>query len=314
MKKILVTGAAGTIGRSVLKYLLSEGKYEITALDLKSRTNNRKLRKYKKRVKVVFGDVTDSLVLENILKEMDYVIHLAGVTPPLADLNDRLTYEVDFKGTENIVRILNFYNPNCHLLYASSASVYGKQDGGEVSVSTKPNLSKNDIYGKYKLDSEEIIKKKLINYSIYRLPIVLCNPINDNYLYIYDNDTKFEVTTDYDAAYMFVKAIDRIDKVNKKTFNVGGGKYSITTGKELNTELLKTFGYNSKYLKCKLFIDKTYYGYIFKDSDKLDELLNYRNDSIASYFLRIKRKQKKFSLRRLVVNPFIRKNKNVDNK
>ena len=314
MKKILVTGAAGTIGRAVLKYLLSEGKYEITALDLKSRTNNRKLRKYKKRIKVIFGDVTDSLVLEDVLKEMDYVIHLAGVTPPLADLNDKLTYEVDFKGTENIVRILDFYNPKCHLLYASSASVYGKQDKNEVSVSTKPNLGKNDIYGKYKLESEEIIKKKLTNYSIYRLPIVLCNPIDNNYLYIYENNTKFEVTTDFDAAYMFVKAIEKIDKVNKKTFNVGGGEYSITTGRDLNNELLKIFGYNGKYIKTKLFIDKTYYGYIFKDSDKLDEILNYRNDSIASYFLRIKRKGKKYRVRRLLGKLFIKKDKTVDNK
>lgn len=312
MKKILVTGAAGTIGRAVIKYLLSEGKYEITALDLKSRANSKKLRKYKKRINVIFGDVTDSLVIEDILKEMDYVIHLAGVTPPLADLNDRLTYEIDFKGTENIVRVLNFYNPNCHLLYASSASVYGKQDKNEVSVSTKPNLGKNDIYGKYKLESEEIIKKKLTNYSIYRLPIVLCNPINDNYLYTYENNVKLEVTTDYDAAYMFVKAIDKIDKVNKKTFNVGGGKYSITTGRELNNELLKYFGYNGKYIKTKLFINKTYYGYVFKDSDKLDELLNYRNDSIASYFLRIKRKGKKYRIRKLIGKLFIKENKSVD--
>ena len=37
MKKVLVTGAAGSIGLQVIKYLLSEGKYEITALDLKSK-------------------------------------------------------------------------------------------------------------------------------------------------------------------------------------------------------------------------------------------------------------------------------------
>jgi nucleoside-diphosphate-sugar epimerase len=39
MKKVLVTGAAGTIGINVIKYLLSEGKYEITAVDLKNRGN-----------------------------------------------------------------------------------------------------------------------------------------------------------------------------------------------------------------------------------------------------------------------------------
>ena len=37
MKKVLVTGAAGSVGNLVIKYLLSEGKYEITAIDLKNK-------------------------------------------------------------------------------------------------------------------------------------------------------------------------------------------------------------------------------------------------------------------------------------
>ena len=37
MKKILVVGAAGSIGVHTVKYLLSEGKYEITILDLKNK-------------------------------------------------------------------------------------------------------------------------------------------------------------------------------------------------------------------------------------------------------------------------------------
>ena len=37
MKKILVVGAAGSIGVHTVKYLLSEGKYEITILDLKTK-------------------------------------------------------------------------------------------------------------------------------------------------------------------------------------------------------------------------------------------------------------------------------------
>ena len=57
MKKVLVTGAAGAIGINVIKYLLSEGKYEITALDLRNRHSNSVLKKYKKRVNIILGDV-----------------------------------------------------------------------------------------------------------------------------------------------------------------------------------------------------------------------------------------------------------------
>ena len=63
MKKVLVTGAAGSIGLYTLKYLLSEGKYEITALDLNNKKVIKRLKKYKKRVNVVYGDVNDKVLI-----------------------------------------------------------------------------------------------------------------------------------------------------------------------------------------------------------------------------------------------------------
>jgi nucleoside-diphosphate-sugar epimerase len=313
MKKVLITGAAGTIGRNVIKYLLSEGKYEITALDLKTSCNKRYLNRYRKRINIVYGDINDSILMESLLKEMNYVIHLVSSNINIANLNNNLAYEVEFKGTENIVRILNFYNPNCHLLYASSASIYGKQDKDYVTTSTKPNLDDSDLYSNYKLEAENVIRRKLTNYSIYRLPVVLCNPIKENYIFSYDNNAKIETITDVDVAYMFSRAIDKINLVNKKIFNVGGGENCRTTGKELNNLMLKNFGMNNKYFSSRLFFDKNFYSYYFKDSDKLEDLLSFRNDSISSYFLRIKRRKKKYKVRKFFAKPFIKKEK-LDNK
>lgn len=307
MKKVLVTGAAGTIGINVIKYLLSEGKYEITAIDLKNSGNNKRLKRYRKRINIIYGDITDPTLMENVIKETNYVIHLAGVTLPIGNLNQKLTYELDFKGTESIVRNIDFYNPECHLLYASSASVYGVQDKDEVSTTTKPNLTNLDYYSSSKLEAEEIIKNKLNNYSIYRLPIVLTNPVKENFIYSYSPQAKIEVVTDTDAAYMFVKAIDKIDKLNKKTFNVGGGESCRTTGKKLNSELLKIYGVSRKYLDNKIFIDKNFYSYYFKDSDKLEELLEFRNDSISSYLMRAKRKVKNRNIQKFIAKIFTKK-------
>lgn len=309
MKKVLITGASGTIGLKVIKYLLSEGKYEITAVDLKNGENRKRLKKYRRRIKTVYTDISDSSLMEDLIKEANYVIHLAGVNLPIANINQKLTYEVDFKGTENIVRLIDFYNPECHLLYASSSSVYGKQDKDEVSVSTKPNLNNDDYYSLAKIDAEEIIKKKLKNYSIYRLPVVLTDIVKENYIYSYNKNAKMEVVTDTDVAYMFSKAIDKIDKVNKKTFNVGGGENCRTTGKQLNNDLLKVYGITKKYFDNMLFIDKNFYSYYFKDSDKLEEILSFRNDSISSYLMRAKRKVKNRPVQKFIAKIFIKKEK-----
>lgn len=309
MKKVLVTGAAGTIGINVIKYLLSEGKYEITAVDLKNSGNYKRLKKYKRRVNLLFGDVSDSTFMEDALKEMNYVIHLAGVDLPIGNINSRLTHEIDYKGTENIVRIIDFYNPECYLLYASSASVYGKQDKDEVSVSTKPNLNDDDYYSLAKLEAEDIIKRKLNNYVIFRIPVVLTNITKYNFIYSYKPTAKMEVVTDTDVSYMFVRALDKINDVNKKTFNVGGGENCRTTGKKLNEDLFKVFGITKKYIDNKLFIDKGFYSYYFKDSDKLDDILQFRNDSISSYLMRIKRRVRNRGLQKTIAKLFIKKEK-----
>ena len=56
MKRVLVTGAAGVIGIKTIKYLLSEGKYEITALELRNKSNYKKLKKYRRRINIIYGD------------------------------------------------------------------------------------------------------------------------------------------------------------------------------------------------------------------------------------------------------------------
>ena len=60
MKKVLVVGAAGAVGVHTVKYLLSEGRYEITIMDLKNKLVMDRLKRFKKRVNILYGDVTDS--------------------------------------------------------------------------------------------------------------------------------------------------------------------------------------------------------------------------------------------------------------
>ena len=59
MKKILVTGAAGTVGLQVIRFLLSEGKYEITARDLKNKHNYKRLKHFKKRINNKFENMKE---------------------------------------------------------------------------------------------------------------------------------------------------------------------------------------------------------------------------------------------------------------
>ena len=120
MKKILVTGAGGTLGELTIKQLLKLEDVEITALDLRTKRYHKKIKKYRKSINIVYGDVNDYNLISDLVKENDYIIHLAGVMPPLANLKVSLLKDIDYKGTENIIKAIDYYNPDCFLLYPST--------------------------------------------------------------------------------------------------------------------------------------------------------------------------------------------------
>ena len=68
MKKVVIFGGAGSIGLSLIKYLLSEGKYEITVVDLKNKETIKRLKKYKKRVNIIYSDCFDRGLIDFLIK------------------------------------------------------------------------------------------------------------------------------------------------------------------------------------------------------------------------------------------------------
>ena len=297
MKKVLVIGAAGSVGLNVIKYLLSEGKYEITALDLKNKKVFNRLRKYRKRINIVYGDVLDRGIIEPLVKDSDYVINLASCLPPMAEYNKDLPNIIECVGTENIVRAINFYNPKCHLIYASTTSLYDKDI---ASVKDKINEKEYNYFANAKIDAEKFIIKKTKNYTILRLSLVLTDLRQDPFIYSVNFNDKVEVISKEDAAYALVRCIIESDKVNRKILNIGGGKTCQIVYKDLIKKILKYHGISFNYINTRLFTSKNYKSPVLLDSDEANNILKYRNDSIDSYILRQKRRSKKRKFSKLM--------------
>ncbi|MBQ6841519.1 MAG: NAD(P)-dependent oxidoreductase [Bacilli bacterium] len=302
MKKVLVTGAAGAIGLNLIKYLLAEGKYEITALDLKNKKVYKRLKRYRKRVNIVYGDVLDRSLVEYLVKENDIVIHLSTCLPPMAEYKRDLVDMIEYAGTENIVRAINYYNPKCYLVYASSTSLY-KEDEGKVD--NKINIGEYDYFNEAKLNAEKLIVKKLKNYTIVRVPLVLSDLRSEPFIYNVKRNDFIEFITKEDAAYAFCRAIDKQNELNKKIINIGGGSTCRTTYRELITSILKYHGLSFNYLLTSMFIPKNYTSPVLLDSDKSNEILNYRNDSLQSYLMRQKRRSRNRKASKVLAKPFI---------
>ncbi len=285
MKKILVTGAAGTIGLQVIRFLLSEGKYEITALELRNVNAYRRLKAFRKRINIVYGDVNDNAIVDALVKDHDVVIHLAGVLPPLANVNEDICKEIDFNGTKTIVDSIRRYNPECFLLYASSTSVYGEQeDYKNIDKKTKFNIDEYDHYSKCKIECEKYIKANIKNFSILRLAYILGDPGPESLIYNVPLDCKMEVLSAEDAGYAFVCAIDFKKKINKKIFNVSGGEKFRVTYRDYIEKVFKTYGLSLRFLAAWLMAEKNYSGGYYNDGDELESILHYRSKNLSVYY------------------------------
>ena len=303
MKKVLVTGAAGAVGISLIKYLLAEGKYEITALDLKNKKVYKRLKRYRRRINILYGDVLDRTLIESLVKDHDVIIHLSTCMPPLAEYKKDLVDIIEYSGTENIVRAINYYNPKCYLVYASTTSLYKDKEG---SIDTKIKIGDFDFYNEAKYNCEKLISKKLKNYSILRLSLVLSDLRNENFIYNLKKDDIIETISKEDAAYAFCRCLDKQNEINKKTLNIGGGATCRCTYRKLLISILKYHGLSWKYVLTSLFVAKNYSSPVLSDSDKSNEILNYRNDSLQSYLMRQKRRSKNRTFAIMCGKPIIK--------
>lgn len=303
MKKILVTGASGSIGINVIKYLLSEGKYDITALDLKNKKTEKNLKKYKKRINIIYGDINDSVLIESLVKEHNYIIHLASIMPPFGEIIKKSSEIVDYYGTENIIKAINYYNNECFLIYASTTSLYNKNN--EVNNKEKINTNNLGNYSLVKYNTENLIKKKLKNYTIFRLPLILNNFKNEPFMLNIKKNEVVEVITNNDAAYAFVKAINYKNELNKKIFNVGMGEDGRVKFDSILKKILINYGISFKYVLSRTFLEKNYYSPILLDSDVLNNIINYRHDSLYNYFNRLKRIGKRRKIEKILAKPIV---------
>lgn len=308
MKKVLVTGAAGTIGLQVIRFLLSEGKYEITALELKSKYVYKRLKKFRKRINIVYGDVNDNTIVDVLVKNHDIVIHLAGVLPPFANVKDDIARVVDYEGTKNIVDAIKDYNPKCYLLYSSSTSVYGNVlDSDNITIKSSGELNEYDYYSKYKLKAEHYIKENIRNYTIFRMSYVLCDLKKESVIYNVPGRLNIETITSEDAGYAFVAAIDFKKDLNKKVFNLSGGKKYRVNYREYLIKVLSSYGLSFRFLTALLFSEKNYYGGWYADGNELNDILNFRTKNIELYYTILEEYKTNISrlMPRLLAKPFI---------
>lgn len=150
--KILVTGAAGKIGRAVARELLEHG-HEIRALDQTALPED-----LRPRVETVFADITNRVEMLRAAQGCDAVAHLAAIPNPMQD--EENLFAVNVTGTLNIFAAAEA-NGIKRVAIASSCSAYGfafahkEFDPQYLPVDEAHPLAPQDLYGLSKQLNEQ---------------------------------------------------------------------------------------------------------------------------------------------------------------
>lgn len=233
--KVLVTGAAGFLGTSIIEILLSRaeelGIEKVIGLDnllFKEEAVIPLLRNPK--FELVIGDVRDADLLIDLVQKVDVVYPLAALVG--APICAKFPKEARAINQNQIELIVGNMAWNTKLIYPCTNSIYGNSGGTVAEDSPKRCIS---VYAKTKYEGEKRIleaggvslrlatlagvsyrqrKDLLVNTMCYKA-------LTDGYVLLYEPNFQRCYLSVKDAARAFVYALANYDKFKGQVFNCG---------------------------------------------------------------------------------------------
>jgi nucleoside-diphosphate-sugar epimerase len=147
MKKVLVIGGGGYCGSLLVPQLLEEG-WEVTVFDILVWYGSDHLPKVNPNLKIIQGDVRDTVQVAQACVGQDCVLHLACISNDASfELDERLSTSVNLDSFEPVVIAAKKAGVK-RFVFASSSSVYGVSDYPDVTEDHP--LVPLTLYNKYK--------------------------------------------------------------------------------------------------------------------------------------------------------------------
>ena len=169
-QRILITGGAGLIGTAARNHFEERG-WDVTTLDLKEfALDGRKIDHV--------GDICQIITLQEILSDIDGILHLAAVSRVIdAELDKPECTRVNVDGTRRLLQVASA--TKCRwFIFGSSREVYGEPT--LLPVKEEHGVSPINHYGFAKVEGERMVKEYCeqngMSHSILRFSNVYGHP------------------------------------------------------------------------------------------------------------------------------------------
>lgn len=189
--KIVITGAAGFLGRRLARALLAHAglkgrggqRQPVSQLILFDTVAYAGPEAEDSRVSVIAGDITDKSSIEAAVPDdVDGVFHLAAVVSAAAEADFDLGMAVNLHGVMHLLERLRATGRSPKLLFTSSIATYGGAMPAEIRDDT-PQTPQNS-YGAQKAACEILVsdysRKGFVDGRSLRLPTIVVRPGKPN--------------------------------------------------------------------------------------------------------------------------------------
>lgn len=240
---ILLTGAFGNIGTSTLIELLPRG-HRVRCFDLKTPVTETAAQKFSGNVEIVWGDLTKPEDVNAAMKDIDVVLHLAAIIPPLSEKNKELSRKVNVGGTKNILDAMKAQTAPPKLVFSSSIAIYGdtKRKTPPITVNDAP--APVEDYAHHKVECEEMIRASGLTWTVLRFAAAI--PLNistdiDPIMFDIALDTRIEFVHTRDVGLAVANAVT-CEEARGKILIIGGGKKCQMSYREFVGKALESMG------------------------------------------------------------------------
>ena len=288
-KKILLTGASGTIGKEIFRELLSRSEqYELTVFLRPSRKNKKMFKPWMTSIEIIWGTLLNYDDIKKAVLNKDVIIHAAGVLPDIAMFQPDIAKLTNIDGTNNVLTAISDQKSSPKIIFTSSEAVYGKRvEDPIIKLSDPLVIDTNDTYTHTKIEAEKLIINSGLDYCILRIAYVVAVEMLRfrKIMFHIPLDTWLEIIHVKDVATAAVNAIES-DKVWGKIFNIGGGKEcQIKYGENLS-DYYEIMGFGRDFLPQTAFAKTGISGGIYdlQETQVLQNLLNFQHHTLQDFY------------------------------
>lgn len=275
---ILITGGAGSVGRSLVARCRADGHsvriFDLPVCDFTGLEGE-------PGIDIVKGDITQLDSVATAVQGVSAVLHLAAILPPASERSRERTFAINVEGTGNIIKAMEAHANDAVLVFSSSVSTYGDTTAEQPPVRVTHPQTSLDLYAESKIVSERMVRESSLPTVVLRIAGIAVPVLQEPpAVWPFTATQRLEMVHREDVVTALYKALIT-PAARGQTLNIAGGPTWQTTGQQYVADHYEIIGVP---LEMAQFRDDSNVGWVdWYDSAVSQQLLDYQHNSYQSY-------------------------------